>query len=200
MANNFSTIIKSLFLLAFLTIFICFESNSQLNYKTNQDGTDFWYENILNFQNSDNLNLKNKTVSFLKKNGLPINFEDENSIQTTIRFKTRYRGFLLFLYNNTDFSCVFDVKIEFKDNKLKYFASDFVLAYLTESYATLNWNDRITAKTLPTLVKTKSVLEHFIAGKTEPKHLLFQNIDQYMVKFEKDLEEFCKGINTRDPW
>jgi len=188
--------LKKLITLAFIMVFPCILI-AQIHYKINDSKTDIYYENIIDFSDKNKNELIELTKKYLIVNDFNIIYEDEHDIYAIGKFETKYRGWFLMFFNTNDFNCLYDLKLSFKDNKIRYYASNFILFNKSVKINTSSWYSNFSkygssawsTTKIPTEVPRKPVGVHFRAGKTKNKHLLFQDIDKKMNVFEKKLVE-----------
>jgi len=188
-------------ILLFSVIMLASFAKSQVHYKSNEEHTEMYYENILQFDERSIIELHELTKKFLKINDYNIRYEDDNEIYATGIFETKYRGWFLFFYNTREFNCLYDLKISLKDNKIKYDATNFVLIDKYIALSSSSWYSNPTAigtlgwstTFIPTEVPKKAVNIHFKAGKTGKSHLLFQDLDCKITIFEQGLTDMIQA-------
>jgi hypothetical protein len=193
-------------ILLFFVIMLATLAKSQVHYKSNENHTEMYYENILSFDGKPINELHELTKKFFMVNGYNIRYEDENEIYATGNFETKYRGWFLFFFNTKEFNCLFDLKISLKDNKIKYDATNFVLIYKYYTISSSSWYSNPTTignlgwstTQIPTEVPKKAVNIHFKAGKTGKHHVLFQDLDCKMTIFEQGLIDMIQA--KEDEW
>ncbi len=169
-------------------------AKSQVHYKSNESKTEMFYENVIDFKGKTKKELYELIKKHLIINDFPIRYEDDNDtysdIYSTGKLETKYRGHAGFFFSTTDFNCVYDLQISVKEEKIKYKATNFILLYKSVRVNSYGWFSSPSAwstTSIPTEIPKKPVNEHFKAGKTHKKYLLFQDLDNKMTIFEQGL-------------
>lgn len=180
-----------LFSLISLLMTLSLFAQEGITYKSNDAKTEMYYDEILEFEGLDKNTLLEEVKKTLLIKKFTIHFEDEDEIYATGNFETLYRGWFLFMFNTKKFDCVYDLKVSFKDEKIRYEARDFILLYKNYSVRTTNWlsgsGAGFSTTKIPADIPKKPVNSHFKAKKTSKKHLLFQSIDANMNEFHNSL-------------
>lgn len=103
--------------------------------------------------------------------------------------------------NKKEFTCLYDLKISFKDKKVKYLGTNYVLISKSVKINTSTWfsnpsslgSSAWSTTKIPTEIPTKPVNVHYQAGKTGEKHILFQDLDKNMSIFDQDLTKMISA-------
>jgi len=193
--------ILTIVVLAFIT-----NVYSQVHYKSSEDNRSIYYEEILDFSEKSKQELLELTKKYLLINNYSILYEDDNDIYAIGKLETKYRSWFLFFFKTKLFNCVYDLKVSFKDEKLKYEARNFILLYKNYNVNTTSWLNNSNAfgpavfstTKIPTEVPKKPVDVHYRAKKTDKKHLLFQDLNRKMGLFEDGLSKTIQM--NEDDW
>lgn len=196
---------KKFCILIFATIFVNV-SYAQVHYKSNDTKTEMYYENILNFKGKSKKDLHDLVMKYLAVNNYTIQYNDDNEIYATGKFETRYRGRFLVFMSTNEFNCLYDLKFNFKDEKIKYLATNYMLLSKNIKVNSYSWfsnpssigSSAWSTTKIPTEVPKKPVNVHYKAGKTSKFHLLFQDLDAKMSLFEIGLIKMLESTN--DNW
>ena len=182
-----------------LGLIIAFSAKSQVHYKNNEEKTEIYYENIIEFKDKTKKELHELIKKYLIVNNFTILYEDDNDIYTTGKMETKYRSG----FKTRPFNCLYDLKISFKDKKVKYLGTNYILIYKNVRLNSYSWftnpsslgSSAWSTTKIPTEIPKKPVNLHYIAGKTGERHMLFQDLDKKMSNFDRDL---MKIVNEKE--
>jgi hypothetical protein len=198
---------KSLFLLTTLLIAITTfaqteeqkEKWKKYNYSFKYDGVNerIFYENVLEFNEKPLSELKKVIGKLLAINRVDVSFQDDKEIYATGKFSTRVKSWVFpVFFNNKDYTAVYDIQLSFKDNKIRYRATNFYLIPKHYSVSVTNWfgGGIFSTAKIPTDVPKRQVEVH-LKRKIKPSRKLFPSLELNMKKFEESLIE---AINAKE--
>lgn len=197
---------KKLLNLLLLLFISNFTFSQQYNLKFNEVEKKIYYENVLDFDGKSVSNLKEKVKKFLALERAVIRYEDENEIIATGVFDVIYRSHFLFIFKTHKYNLLSDIKISFKENKIKYNITNFYLIPKNIKLNTMSWYSKPTnygmagwsTTKIPTDIPKKPLEVHYHKTKLKPKYKIFPDVDGDMANFERKL---IQTINeNEDNW
>lgn len=125
-------------------------------------------------------------------------YEDSNEFIVSGIYKTHYRPRVF----TDDFSCVFNLQIQFKEEKIKISFSDFTLYTLKQKTSHFGWMGSngfgIGSSTTPMMIDGKPVEPYFLKGKTKKRHKLFYLMNKHVNKTLGELVTYIKSPQMSD--
>lgn len=190
--------IKSLvYITLILTSFSNCFSQEKYNYKFDAEKDLIFYEEIIEFNNKSVAELKKSAIKFFAIEKKEVSYDDENEIYAMgIIEKLMIKKFLLAFRNTDVYRCVYDIKISIKENKIKFYASNFLLIpenINIKSYSLFGGPSRfglsgaMSTSKIPTDIPKHKIEKHY-PDKLNDKHLLFPMLNNEITKTISNLK------------
>ncbi|SIS86163.1 hypothetical protein SAMN05421766_104450 [Zobellia uliginosa] len=164
-----------------------------------------FFEEVIEFPNRSKKELSDEITKYLKVNDFTIQYQDENEIYATGKFDARYRGHFLIFFNTKEFNCVYDLKINLKDNKIRFQGTNYILLYKDVRINSYSWfgngsaigSSAWSTTKIPTDVPKKTV-EQFYPRKTKTRNLLFPGLNRNMTELKTGIVSTVE--ESEDNW
>ena len=193
---------KSTFVLL-LIIFFTKSANAQNTYQYDKSENLIYYENVIDFSEISKTVLIEKFEKFCQVNKMPIIFKDNNEVYTIGEKELAYKSHFLIFYNNKTKDVIYDLKLSFKDNKLKFKAYNFYIVpkkiniYSMGSAGAIGSGAFIGSSVtrIPREIPKEALERLYKSGKNHKRFKIFQDLDKQMQDFANNLKIF---IETED--
>jgi hypothetical protein len=186
---------KSILLLTIIVAFqIGFAQNSaSLTYKFDEVNKKIYYEKVYELEGKTAAEIKNTVLKILAAEMIQVNFADEKDVYAFGDFVTIYKNGS----NKTDFRMSCRIHFFIKDNKLKFYASNFLLrpknVVATSNSVTII--DGLQKSTMNT--PNEKYVEVFYPRKTSPKNKLFPDMNRIMNDI---MNKILAELNPSNNW
>lgn len=188
---------KSTFILLFTVLSAKF-IYSQTTYQYDQNENLIYYENVIQFSDKDKTELIEKFEKFCQVNKMPIIYKDENELYTIGEKELAYKSHFLIFYNNKTKDVIYDLKLSFKDNKVKYKAYNFYIVpkkvniYSIGSAGAIGNSSFIGSSVtrIPREIPKEPLENLYKSGKNHKRFKIFQDLNKQMGDFGNNLKSF----------
>lgn len=162
-----------------------------------------FYEQIIDCPGKSKTELHQQISKYFAVNSVKLRYSDDNEIYATGKFKTKFKFIFLIFYHTKIFDCVYDIKINIKENKIRYRFTNFVLVYTHFNITTNSWYGYYgsfgwSTTMIPAEIPTRKVNDLYKQGLTQKRRLLFPSMNKNINVF---VDVFKNVINeNEDDW
>ena len=191
--------------LIFINILNSF-SQVYIEYQYDEKDDLIYFEKTLEFEGKSIDELKKGVKKYLAIERFSVSYEDEDEIHAmgTLQ-ELKLRKIFLIFFNTDLYNGVYDLKILFKENKIKVFASNFYLIPKQIKLTSYSWmgapsqygSGSMTTSKIPSEVPKYHVEIHY-PRKSTPRHLLFPMLNERMSSNFSLLSETI--IDKQEDW
>jgi Domain of unknown function (DUF4468) with TBP-like fold len=190
------------FLLTILISFVFLNLSAQdEKYKLDENNS-VYFEEILDFEGMSSEELHKRLIKTLKISDYSLLYQDENEIYAVGKFEVRLRKHALIFFKTDEYNCLYDLKINIKEGKIKFKATNFFLVPLHIKISTFGLGSHNSSSGLTGIWSTTKIpldipkisLDQYYKKKlNKDKNLLFDdvenNIDAFKERIKKILNE-----------
>ncbi|WP_055445195.1 DUF4468 domain-containing protein [Lacinutrix himadriensis] len=176
------------------------------NYKIDENES-VYFEEILDFKGISRAELHKRLIKVLKISDYSLLYFDENEIYAVGKFEVRLRKHALVFFKTDEYNCLYDLKINIKDGKIKFKATNFFLIPLQIKISSFglgghNYSSGMSSfwstTKIPLDVPKISLDQYHRKKMNKDKNLLFDDVEINISSFQ---ETIIKILNEdEDDW
>lgn len=195
---------KNILLIILTFSFLPSISAQDLKYKLDKNNS-VYFEEILDFKGMSKTELHKKLTKVIRISNYTSIYQDDNEIYAVGKFEVRIRKHALVFFKTDEYNCLYDLKINIKDEKIRFRATNLVLIPLSIKINSFGLNNNSSGLSgswsttkIPLDIPKISIDKYYRKKLNKDKNLLFNDIENNISSFQ---ESIIKILNEdEDDW